>query len=128
MSVVVVVSNNILTRLQKRNVYRCNMCNTGSDPKRDIVLSPTQNKAHLREIYTPHPLGMFIKGHSLSMLAHVPQLDDALIIRANEVALDIAVPAHAAQFGPTCQNKAHQQVASLRSQHKHGCLFPCCSM
>ena len=58
----------------------------------------------LREVHTPHPLSMLIKGHGLCVLADVPQLDDALIVRADEVALDIAIPAYTAQLGPTYQD------------------------
>ncbi len=43
---------------------------------------------------------MLFKSHGLSLLADIPQLNHPLIVTADQVALHIAVPAHAAQFGP----------------------------
>lgn len=43
---------------------------------------------------------MLFKSHGLSLLTDVPQLYHPLIVTADQVTLDVAVPAHTAQFGP----------------------------
>jgi len=53
---------------------------------------------------------MLFKSHGLSLLADIPQLNHPLIVTANQVALHIAVPAHAAQFGPA---QSHRRVINM---------------
>ena len=43
---------------------------------------------------------MLFKRHGLCLLAHIPQLHHTLVVAANEVALDVAIPANAAELGP----------------------------
>ena len=54
--------------------------------------------SYMREVHAPNTLGVLFKGHGLSVLTDVPQLDDPLIVRADEVALNIAVPAYTAEL------------------------------
>ena len=61
-----------------------------------LMLVPT----HLREVHAPYTLGMLIIRHGFSVLAHIPQSDHTLIVAADKVALDVAVPADTAQLGP----------------------------
>ena len=67
-----------------------------------------RRRADLRVIHTPHTLGMLLKDHGLRVDSCVPHLDDALIVAADQVVLDIAVPAHTAQLGPA----GHRQEQS----------------
>ena len=61
--------------------------------------------ADLRVVHTPHALGMLLKDHGLGVDSCVPHLNDPLIVAADEVVLDVAVPTHAAQLRPAGHSK-----------------------
>ena len=60
---------------------------------------------------------MLFESHGLRLLADVPQLNHPFIVTTDQVALHIAVPAHAAQFGPT---QSHKMVTKHVSKGQHG--------
>ncbi len=53
----------------------------------------------LREVHTPDAAGVLIKLHDIRSRGNVPQLDDPIIVCADQAGLDVPIPAERAQLG-----------------------------